>query len=56
MFEKIYIFFLRKKLLKKYYNEQAEMIMREFLEKRKNYMGIYDKKGNIKSIKKLEVI
>lgn len=56
MFRKIYLFFLRKKLLKKYYDEQAEEIMEEFLKKERGYIGIYDKKGKIKSIRKLEVV
>lgn len=56
MFRRIYFFFLKKKLLKKYYEKQAEEIMEEFLKKEKGYMGIYDKKGKIKSIRKLEVI
>lgn len=56
MFRKIYLFFLRKKLLKQYYDEQAEIIMKEFLKNEKDYIGIYDKKGKIKGIRKLGVI
>ena len=56
MFRKIYMFFLQKKLLKQYYDEQAEIIMGIFLKNEKGYVGIYDKKGKMKEIRKLEVI
>lgn len=56
MFKKIHYFFLKRKLLKQYYYEQAERIMKEYLKENKNCIGIYDKKGKIKEIRKLEVI
>lgn len=56
MFKNIYIFFLKRKLLRQYYDKQAEMIMEQYLKEDKTCIGIYDKKGKIKSIKRLEVI
>lgn len=47
---------MKRKLLKLYYDKQAEMIMEEYLKEDKTCIGIYDKKGKIKYIKRLEVI
>lgn len=56
MLKKIYNYFLGKKLLKEYYNQRAEEVMKEYLQEDKHCVGVYDKKGNIKKIQKLEVI
>lgn len=48
--------FLKRKLLKQYYEEQAKKVMEDFLKEEKGYKGVYDRKGKIKSIRKLEVI
>lgn len=56
MLRKIHSFFLRKWLLKKYYEDQAEQIMKEYLKEDKTCIGIYDKKGKIQAIQKLNVI
>ena len=56
MLRRIKRYFLIKKLERKYYKEQAEKMMEEYLKEDKRCVGIYDKKGNIKRIKKLDVI
>lgn len=56
MLRKIYSFFLRKWLLKKYYKEQAEQIMKEYLKEDKSCIGIYNKQGRIQGIQKLNTI
>lgn len=53
--EKIYIFFLKKKLLKEYYNNEAEEIMQDFLKENPGYVGIYDNQNKLKEIRKLKV-
>lgn len=52
MLRKIFNFFLKRSLLKKYYEEKAEKIMKEYLKEDKTCIGIYDKKGKLKTIKK----
>lgn len=56
MLERIHRFFLKRKLIKQYYNEQAENTMQEFIHENKGYIGVYGKDGKIKSIHKLEVV
>lgn len=56
MLRKIYSFFLRKWLFKKYYKEQAEQIMEEYLKEDKSCIGTYNKKGKMQKIQKLELI
>ncbi len=56
MFKKIYSYILKRRLLKQYYDEKAEMVMKEYLKEDNSCIGIYDKNGKIKEIKKLEVI
>ena len=48
MFKRIYSFFLKRKLLKQYYDEQAEILIEEYVKEDKTCIGIYDKKGKIK--------
>lgn len=47
--------FLKKKILRKYREEQAQEIMEKYLKEDKTCIGVYDKKGHIKEIRKLEV-
>ena len=56
MIKKIHTFFIKRKLLKQYYKEQAEKMMKEYLLEDETCIGIYDKKGKLKSIKKLELL
>lgn len=56
MFKKIIRFFLKKHLLKKYYEEEAERVMEEYLQEDKTCIGIYNSKGKIVGIEKLKVI
>lgn len=56
MLSRIFDWFLKRKLIKRYYEDEAEQIMYEFLRENKGYIGIYDKKGKIKRIEKMEVI
>lgn len=56
MLNKIIGFFLKKKILKEYYEQKAQEIMKEYLQQDKTCIGIHDRKGRIKKIKKLKVI
>ena len=56
MLKKIYKFFLKRKLLKQYYEEQAETLMKEYLKEDRTCIGIYDKNGKIREIQRLEVL
>lgn len=56
MLKKIIDYFFKKKLLKEYYQERAQEIIKEYLKEDKTCIGIYDKDGEIKAIKKLNVI
>lgn len=56
MFKAIYKFFLKRKLLKQYYENKAEEVMHEYLKEDRTCIGIYDNKGKLKEIKKLEII
>lgn len=56
MLRKIRRYLLKRKLLKEYYEEKAQEVMKEYLRKDRTCIGIHDKKGKIKTIKKLKVI
>jgi len=56
MLRRIRMYLLKQKLLKEYYEEKAQEVMKEYLRKDKTCIGIHDKKGKIKTIKKLKVI
>ncbi len=48
--------FLKKRILKKYREEKAQEIMEEYLKEDKTCIGIYDKKGHLKEIRRFKVI
>ena len=56
MLKRIFEVFLKRKLLKDYYDKEAEKIMNEYLKGNKDWIGIYDKKGQLKAIQRLEVM
>lgn len=56
MLRKIKSYLLERKLLKQYYEEKAQEVMKEYLQKDKSCIGIHDKEGKIKEIRKLKVI